>query len=116
LTLALALTLQLSLEIGLRLQLVLLLVLILVLVVLGVVLLLWLTHDELLRLEHRGRNEIADLLSLRSSKRGGALCVGSSDCRRLRFIADAGLVRMPPYVRQQHARIRCSAVSCDINH
>jgi len=74
-------TLQLSLEIGLRLQLVLLLVLILILT--GVVLLLWLTHDELLELEHRRRNEIADLLSLRSSKRGGALDVGSSDCRCL---------------------------------
>jgi hypothetical protein len=77
----LSLTLQLSLEIGLRLQLILLLVLILILT--GVVLLLWLTHDELLGLEHRGRNEIADLLSLRSAKRGAALDVGSSDCRRL---------------------------------
>jgi hypothetical protein len=47
----------------------LLLVLILVLI-LGIVLALRLTHDELLRLAHRGRNEIADLLSLRSTKRG----------------------------------------------
>jgi len=94
LTLALSLPLQLSLEIGLRLQLVLLLVLILILT--GVVLLLWLTHDELLPLEHRGRNEIADLLSLRSSKRGGALDVGSSDCRRL------ALSRMPASPECRH--------------
>jgi len=47
-------------------------------------------------LEHRGRNEIADLLSLRSSKRGGALDVGSSDCRRL------ALLRMPAWSECRH--------------
>ena len=92
LALTLSLALQLSLEIGLRLQLVLLLVLILI----GIVPALWLTHDELLPLEHRGRNEIADLLSLRSSKRGGALDVGSSDRRRL------ALLRMPARPECRH--------------
>ena len=43
-----------------------------------------------------GETEIADLLSLRSSKRGGALHVGSSDCRHL------ALLRMPAWSECRH--------------
>jgi len=54
-------------------------------------------------LEHRGRNEIADLLSLRSSKRGGALYVGCSDCRHL------ALLRMPAW-------LECRRISANNMH
>ena len=39
-----------------------------------------LRHDELLRLEHRGRDEIADLLCLRSAKPAVPVKAGSSGC------------------------------------
>jgi hypothetical protein len=44
-----------------------------------------------------GETENADLLSLRSSKRGGAFYVGSSDCRHL------ALLRMPAWSECRHA-------------